>query len=227
MITLAFDTCLDACSVALFGGGSGETLAHRHVPMSRGHAEALPVLIGDVTKEAGLQPHDIGQVAITRGPGTFTGVRIGVSAARGLAISGSIPIIAISSLEALAACAMAKGPPAASVAALIDARRGEVYAAVYSSRCVETLGPCVLPADGLDEALPEGELIVIGTGASLAAAQSRRFHVSAAPALPKARIWGLHAIGQVHQPVRPLPLYLRAPDAKPTAAGAQVRLAGQ
>ena len=223
MFTLAFDTCLDVCSVALIDRSAGDVLAARHVPMTRGHAEALLPLVDDTLKEAGLVPGRLSRVAVTRGPGTFTGVRIGLSAARGLAISPDVDVVALTSLEALALCANAHDDTDRPVAALIDARRGELYGAVFSGTGTLMTDPMIVPADGISDSLPDGELRVCGTGAALAAAADSRFILSAAEPLPVASVWGPAAAAAGPRHDLPVPVYLRAPDAKPPAADARVR----
>ncbi len=221
MFTLAFDTCLDACSVALIDGRRGRILAARHELMNRGQAEALFPMIDETVKEAGMAPGDIGQVAVTSGPGTFTGVRIGLAAARGLAVASSVPVIALSSLHAIALCAIAADEPQCPVAALIDARRGEIYLAVYGPAGEEQLAPRAVPVDDAADDLPEGDLLLAGNGAKLLNAGA----VSTAPELPNAAVWGIPASRMPATDTPPSPLYLRAADAKPPGAGAQVQRA--
>ena len=223
MITLAFDTCLDACSVALFEGAEGKLLAARHELMSRGQAEALFPLIDETVKEAGLTPADIQQIAVTCGPGTFTGVRIGVAAARGLAIASNLPVIGLTSLQAIAICAIAADAPAGPVAALIDARRGELYVASYDANGVELNKPQAVAVDDAHAALPAGKVLLAGSGAKLLADRSEDWVPSSAPELPVASCWGVAAAGMAPGAEPPLPLYLRAPDAKPPAPGSQIQ----
>ena len=221
MITLAFDTCLDACSVALIDGRRNEVVAARHELMNRGQAEALFPMIDETVKEAGLAPGDIGQVAVTTGPGTFTGVRIGLAAARGLAVASEVPVIALTSLHAIALCAIAADAPNCPVAALIDARRDEIYLAVYGPSGEEQLAPRAVPVDSALAALPEGDILLAGSGATLLNAGP----VSTAPELPNAAVWGPPASRMPASDAPPSPLYLRAADAKPPGAGAQVQRA--
>ncbi|MEM8687452.1 MAG: tRNA (adenosine(37)-N6)-threonylcarbamoyltransferase complex dimerization subunit type 1 TsaB [Pseudomonadota bacterium] len=221
MITLAFDTCLDACSVALIDGRGDEVVAARHELMNRGQSEALFPLIDEAVTEAGLTPRDICQVAVTSGPGTFTGVRIGLAAARGLAVASGVRVIALSSLHAIALCAIAADEPACPVAALIDARRGEIYLALYGPSGEEQLAPRAVPVDGAWDLLPDGDVLLAGSGAKLLNAGV----VSTASELPTAAVWGLPASRMPTTDTPPSPLYLRAADAKPPRAGAQVQRA--
>ncbi|MEM1198834.1 MAG: tRNA (adenosine(37)-N6)-threonylcarbamoyltransferase complex dimerization subunit type 1 TsaB [Pseudomonadota bacterium] len=222
MFTLAFDTCLDACSVALIDGRQGTMVAARHELMNRGQAEALFPMIDETVNEAGLAPGDIAQVAVTSGPGTFTGVRIGLAAARGLAVASDLPVIALSSLHAIALCAIAADEPQCPVAALIDARRDEIYLAVYGPSGEEQLAPRAVPVDDALAALPDGDVLLAGSGAKLLSSGGV---MSSAHELPNAAVWGLPASRMPASDTPPSPLYLRAADAKPPGAGAQVQRA--
>ena len=103
MTVLAFDTTLDVCSVALLDAAANSILAERHVAMNKGHAEALHGLIGDAMGDAGIGFSEIERIVVTTGPGTFTGSRIGIAAARGFALTLGVPIAGITTLHALAA----------------------------------------------------------------------------------------------------------------------------
>ncbi|NNF79619.1 MAG: tRNA (adenosine(37)-N6)-threonylcarbamoyltransferase complex dimerization subunit type 1 TsaB [Rhizobiales bacterium] len=225
MITLAFDTCLDACSVALIDAGPGEVLAARHELMSRGQAEALFPLIDETVKEAGLAPADIRQIAVTVGPGTFTGVRIGVAAARGLAVASDLPVVGLTSLHALALCAIAADGPAVPVVSVIDARRGELYLASYAPSGEMLSEPQAVAVDEAHSILPEGEILVTGSGVKLLTGGTGSRAISSAPELPVASVWGAAGARMGAEAAPPLPLYLRAPDAKPPAPGSQVQRA--
>ena len=100
MIVLGIDTSLDACSVAIVR--DDETLTHFRESMARGQAERLAPMVHDAAKQAGVAFKDIDRVAVTTGPGSFTGVRVGLSFARALALSLDKPCIGVSTLEALA-----------------------------------------------------------------------------------------------------------------------------
>lgn len=200
-------------------------LAARHELMSRGQAEALFPLIDETVKEAGLTPADINQIAVTVGPGTFTGVRIGVAAARGLAVASDLPVVGITSLHAIALCAIAADAPAVPVAAVIDARRGELYLATYAPNGEELTAPQALGVAEAHGALPEGQIIVAGSGAKVLGGDAAPRTFSSAPELPVASVWVVAAARMSAGAAPPLPLYLRAPDAKPPAPGSKVQRA--
>lgn len=123
MKLLAIDTATEACSAALL---LGDDCRRQFQTMPRGHTEALMPMVHGLLAEAGLSLTDIDGLAVGRGPGAFTGVRIGISAAQGLALGLGLPTIAISNLAALAWLA-GPGP----VASVIDARAGGVYAGYF------------------------------------------------------------------------------------------------
>jgi tRNA threonylcarbamoyladenosine biosynthesis protein TsaB len=160
MNLLAIETATESCSVALL---SGDRLVTRSEIAPRRHAELLLPMCDEVLAEAGLKRSDLDAIAVGRGPGAFTGVRLAISAAQGIALALDIPVVPVSSLMALAAQAPDNG---ADVLAVIDARMGEVYAAVYrrNEGRIEALGEeTVGRADALR--LPHaGVLNVIGTG---------------------------------------------------------------
>ena len=136
MNILAFDTCLGAVSVAVrWRSAGGEWLTrHAHEVRERGHAERLMPMIAEVMQGAGLAFSDIGRIAVTVGPGTFTGVRGGVAAARGLALASGVTTVGATSLAVMAHQAderigTARGNRLLAVA--VDARRGAVYLQLF------------------------------------------------------------------------------------------------
>ena len=173
MNVLAFDTCMEACSVALIRGGK-ERLYSRFALMERGHAEALFPMIEAVMSEAGFGFAELTAIAVTRGPGTFTGVRAGVAAARGLALGCGAPIIAATSLEVMAlGCLGELGPRECSRGMLIahDARRGELYIQAFDGEARALSEPVIAaPTDAARLAAKSG--LVAGTGGALIAAEA-------------------------------------------------------
>jgi tRNA threonylcarbamoyl adenosine modification protein YeaZ/ribosomal-protein-alanine acetyltransferase len=100
---LVLDTCFNACSAALYDEAAGHVVASEYEAMERGHAEALGPMVERLFAEAGLKPDQLSRIAVTYGPGTFTGLRIGLSFAKGMALALKIPLIGINSLTATAA----------------------------------------------------------------------------------------------------------------------------
>ncbi|HEX2761693.1 MAG TPA: tRNA (adenosine(37)-N6)-threonylcarbamoyltransferase complex dimerization subunit type 1 TsaB [Rhizomicrobium sp.] len=218
MKILAVETCLGACSVALLQGE--QVLAHRWQAMERGHAEALAPMVEEILRGADI--HSLDRLAVTVGPGTFTGQRVGLSFMRGLRLALDKPLTGITSLEAMAAAACAetgalpiKKPGRA--AAIHDARRDEAYLALVE-KGVMTMPPRVLPFAAALEAIRNfGPCVLAGTGAPAARdALGEDFLLSSIrqpDALFVARLALLQPVPAAGAPP-PAPLYLRAPDAK-------------
>jgi tRNA threonylcarbamoyladenosine biosynthesis protein TsaB len=218
MQLLALDTSLAACSVALWRDGT--IAAAESLPMAKGQAEALVPLIQRVCAGAGTALSDVDAVGVTRGPGTFTGVRIGLATARGLALANGCPVIGVSTLVAIAATA-ALPPGPGDTLVVQDARRGEVYAELIDGTSGAGSGPMVLPLDNLAATFLARPLRLVGSGAALAADRlTGNVAVAADTVLPDpARVAALAAAqlemdGAGAFAVPPRPLYLRAPDAK-------------
>jgi tRNA threonylcarbamoyladenosine biosynthesis protein TsaB len=211
---LAADTALGACSVAVLDGA--RVLAHRFEAMERGHAEALAPMVGEAIRGSGIAFSDIDRLAVTTGPGTFTGQRVGLAFMRGLRVALKRPLVGITTLEAMCASAMDESK-LEYAAAIHDARRGEAYLALTSKSGVVIASEILL----LDEvvgriakAIPEDASIALaGTAADAVAAklkQGRATSIRQPDALWVARLAAL-APGPSEAP---RPLYLRAPDAK-------------
>jgi len=212
MIVLAFDTALAACSAALYDSGQDKVLSARHALMAKGHAEALPGMIAAVMDEAGLAMSAIDRIAVTRGPGTFTGVRIGLATARGLALALDRPAVGIGTLEALAAAVPAEGD--APVVSVIDAKRSEVYLQIFAADCTPQDNPRLASLERVADEIPENAQLV-GTGADLPAFAAFRTQAAQASALPDAASFVRRAATIEPDAALLEPLYLRAPDAKP------------
>lgn len=220
MILLAFDTAQGALSAAVSDGGDLHVVHFEE--RTRGHAEALMPLVDCVLKEAGIGFADLDALAVTVGPGTFTGLRVGLAAARGLALARSLPLVGVTTLEAIAEPA---GAAADEITiATFDARRDEIYMQAFAND-LEALTPPLLPGLGEAEAhLPQGNLLLVGTGAPLLAERlekgARSFRLSPARPQPDAAALlriarsRIEAQGLDAFRVAPEPLYIRAPDAK-------------
>jgi tRNA threonylcarbamoyladenosine biosynthesis protein TsaB len=103
MLILAIDTALDACSAAVLDTSANKTLAIESQAMKRGHAEALMPLIARVMAASGAAFAALDRIAVTTGPGSFTGLRVGLSAARGIALAANKPVVGLTTLTAYAA----------------------------------------------------------------------------------------------------------------------------
>lgn len=132
MKILALDTTSGACSVALYNGGQ---ISERFVQAERDHTRRLLPMVDEVLAEAGLALSELSAFAVSRGPGSFTGLRIAISSVQGLAFSADKPVVPVSSLAALALGARRAHPEwsEAPIVPMLDARMQQVYWGVYSS----------------------------------------------------------------------------------------------
>jgi tRNA threonylcarbamoyladenosine biosynthesis protein TsaB len=205
MRVLAADTALGACSVAVLDGE--RVLAHRWLQMERGHAEALAPMVDEAMRAAGIAFDLIDRLAVTTGPGTFTGQRVGLAFMRGLRVALKKPLTGVTTLAAMQEAAKAE-TGLIRAAALHDARRGEVYLEVAGT-------PVVLPfADAVAVLTPlQLGLALAGTAAEqmkVALPGATLSTVRQPDALWVARL----ALAMPADDKAPAPLYLRAPDAK-------------
>ncbi|MFZ1991218.1 MAG: tRNA (adenosine(37)-N6)-threonylcarbamoyltransferase complex dimerization subunit type 1 TsaB [Alphaproteobacteria bacterium] len=219
MKILALDTSGDACSVALYDARNKKLLAEERVLIERGHAEILFSQIACVTEQGDTSLKSIDRFAVTIGPGTFTGVRIGLSAARGFALAAQKPLIGLSSLEVVARGAEA--PASAIIVAAFDARRGEIYVQAFQGDATILEPMAATPAEAasaITEASSGGEVFIIGTGAEILraalASKGARAEIAPGEALPRADVLARLAANRPAATEPVMPLYLRAPDAK-------------
>ena len=227
MILLAVDTALDACAAAVAIHRDGATtLVGETEVIGRGHAECLMRVVATVLARAGLSHRDLDGHAVSIGPGSFTGIRVGVAAVRGFALASGKPAVGVSSLEALAAEARATAPGRA-VLALLDARKDEVYAQPFAADGTALAEPVVIaPARAAEIARRHGAGLV-GSGAALVAAFAPECPVLGEQAFPDvvtlARL-ALARLAEGETAVAPAPLYVRPADAKPQAHARLARL---
>lgn len=235
MNILALDTSMGVCSAAVLRTApSSRTVPSqrrevlRETEMLRGHAEALMPMIEAVLAEADLAPHALDTIAATQGPGSFTGVRIAIAAARGLALTCGAALYGTDSLTVMARRALGEAlAPDAPFAIAVDARRGMLYLGLFAADGSRLEGPLLLPPKDAANRLP-GELsLAAGSGAGLLAqaAAARGSTLQAAfPALqPGAMALAALAAESTDRSPTLRPLYLRPPDAKPQSAGLERR----
>lgn len=225
MLTLALDTSMAACSVCVYDAGPGLVLASRHDFMDRGQAEALAPMVQETMASAGVAFKGLARIAVTIGPGTFTGVRIGLAMARGLGVALSIPVTGINSLAAIA-CNETAGDLPTVVAA--DARANEIYFASYDASGRELIAPVIVKLAEAHKLIPTYPVKMLGTAADLLLEKTDKQHVrSDAGDLPVARNFVKLAASIPPSPVPPEPLYLRPPDVKPQAMKISFSTMGQ
>jgi tRNA threonylcarbamoyladenosine biosynthesis protein TsaB len=217
---LAIDTALAACSVAVFDSEANRLLANQSIPMTRGHAEALMPLVERVMADAGIAYSEIDRVAVTTGPGSFTGLRVGVAAARGIALAAEKPAVGVTTLSAFAAPHQADGR--FPVISAIDARHDHVYFQVFAPGGRALGEPRLAPLREATEAAAAAPARLVGSAAETIAAaltDDDAVPVSVEPRVAPDIAWvaRLGALaGEAASP--PVPQYLRAPDAQPQYA---------
>jgi tRNA threonylcarbamoyladenosine biosynthesis protein TsaB len=194
-------------------------LADESVGMERGHAERLAPMTAAALAKAGVAIGDLDRVGVVVGPGGFTGVRVALSFARGLGVGTGIPIVGVTSLAALAAPYWEGGP----TAAVIDARRGQVYAGLYGAGGKILVSPFVSePKQALEilgNKVAGDGVRVVGSGAGLLAPPPAGWQVSDGKEEIDAKAVARLAAAAPLPEGPPAPLYLRPPDAKPGRPG--------
>ncbi|MCP4385510.1 MAG: tRNA (adenosine(37)-N6)-threonylcarbamoyltransferase complex dimerization subunit type 1 TsaB [Hyphomicrobiales bacterium] len=215
MHLLAIDTTCERCSVGLDRTGAPPILLSETI--GRGHAEKLLPMVADVMGAAPLSFGELGRIAVTTGPGSFTGLRVGIAAARGLALVLGCSLVGVGTLDALAERARILTGPR-PVLATLAARRAEVYYQLFDRLGVPMTDPRIGPATDVVP-LVTADTVVAGSGAASviaeAGATSPVAHADTAPEI--GAVMRLARTAPV-PPEAPAPLYLRPPDAKPQGA---------
>ncbi|MDA8232015.1 MAG: tRNA (adenosine(37)-N6)-threonylcarbamoyltransferase complex dimerization subunit type 1 TsaB [Magnetospirillum sp.] len=218
MRLLAIDSATSACSAALWAGGA--VLARRHRPMARGQSEALVPMIAEVMADSGLSFADLDLLAVTVGPGAFTGIRIGLATARGLALAAGLPVAGITTTEAVAAAVPPAERGGRTVLVALDSKREDVWVQAFAPD-LSALCPIQSLAPEAAAALVTGPALVVGDAAGRVlplmtdalAADRPGWPDAAVVAALAARRW---ADGQA---LPPEPLYLRPADVTLPPAG--------
>jgi tRNA threonylcarbamoyladenosine biosynthesis protein TsaB len=226
MNILALDTSMGACSAALLrAGGAARSLYVRTEPMARGHAEALMPMVAEVLAESGVTPSDLDLIAASLGPGSFTGVRITIAAARGLALATGAKLWGTDSLTVMAQSVLADPDVKAAgrpLAVAVDARRSMLYFGLFAADGARLHGPVLIAPEDAAALLPHDVRVAAGSGAvSLAeavAATGRTLDTTLPDLQPSAPALASLAFdaGAMLPTLRPL--YLRPADAKPQAS---------
>jgi len=225
MRVLAIDTALEACSAALLDTRQGASLASQSRVMTRGHAEALLPLISNIMVQAQLDFADIDRVAVTTGPGSFTGLRVGLSAARGIGLAAGKTVVGLTTLAALAAPYIA-ADDTTSVAVAIDARHGHVYLQIFGPAGRTLIAPRIVPVAEAVRAAAVGPVRLVGSGAGMMAAIWPK--IPPALSVDERRAADIDWVARLGAAANesqsaPKPLYLRAPDAQPQDASQLAR----
>jgi tRNA threonylcarbamoyladenosine biosynthesis protein TsaB len=211
---LAFDSSGAACSAALWVGGA--VVARRFEPMQRGQAERLMPMIIETMAEGRCEFAALDLIAVTVGPGSFTGLRVGLAAARGLALAGNVRVAGVTTFDAALEALPVAATAGRSVAIALDSKRGDLFVQFYDLERRPISGPAILASARLRAAAPAGPLYVGGDGASLAAGHITAGDdvVLAAPGsfIDAGHVAALAARRGAKELLPPAPLYLRAAD---------------
>ena len=220
MRILAIDTALEACAAAVLDTEQGK-VASESLPMVRGHAEALLPLVKRVMQQADMAFSALDRIAVTTGPGSFTGLRVGIAAGRGIALAARKPVVGLTTLAAYAAPLLAQHDQT-SVTAAIDARHDHVYLQVFGPGGRMLVAPRIIAVRDAVRAAAHGPARIVGTGARMIADNWPADEPP--PVLVEDQrapdiVWvGRLGIAMNAEAAPPKPLYLRAPDAQPQAA---------
>lgn len=174
-LILCIETGTDVCSVGI--ARDGELLSLRESDQGRDHARLVAVYVDELLKETGLRPDDLNAVAVGMGPGSYTGLRIGVSFAKGLCYGLNIPLIAVGSLDAMTAVAIedyeagivaVENWDEALLCPMVDARRMEVYTQIFDSKCQpqSEVSAEVVTEQSLAQWRSDRQVVIFGNGAA-------------------------------------------------------------
>ena len=174
-LILCVETGTDICSVGI--ARDGELMSLRESDQGRDHAKQVAVFVDELLRETGVKPDELDAVAVGMGPGSYTGLRIGVSFAKGLCYGLNIPLLAVGSLEALTDVAIkdyeagiiqVEGWDEALLCPMVDARRMEVYAQIFNSRCEaqSEVSAEIITEDSFSQWRAKGKLVIFGNGAA-------------------------------------------------------------
>lgn len=223
MNILAFDCCYDSCSAAAGRGVRSLTpsIAFLSEPMASGQAERLTPMIETVMAEAGLAFAALDRIAVSIGPGTFTGARISVASARALSFATGAALVAYSSLNLMAMSPLIPAARGRRLAVATDARRGEVFFQEFNRHSLEPIGPpAVIAVDEAAAVLSGDPLTIAGSGAAALAEAGAAAGLDVEAILPRLlpdAFDMLFVAGEAPASASVLPIYLRPPDAKPLA----------
>lgn len=218
MNLLAIDTAANLCAACVWDTAAGVERGRSVADLGKGHAEFLMATIDAALKAAGCGYGDLGMLAVATGPGSFTGVRVGVATSRGLALALKIPATGVSTLDAIAEEAAAVHSRR-KVLAAIDAGRDELYLALYDELAKPIYGPVVTTMQTALEIAHRDLPVLAGTASRAIAAGLAPLPVEIGPETATADIATYARLAAARGPAagRPVPLYLREPDAKPQA----------
>jgi tRNA threonylcarbamoyladenosine biosynthesis protein TsaB len=230
MNILALDTSMGACGAAvLISDDAGQRIVRCEENMARGHAEALMPMVAEVMAGADLEFAALDLIAATLGPGSFTGVRIAIAAARGIALVTGAKLWGTDSLSVMAKAALESGVVMSGkpFAVAVDARAASLYFGLYDGEGRKREGPILESGDEAAALLPDDLAIAVGSGAErlaeAALKHGRRIDAKLLDLQPNAAALAELALEAEETLPTLRPLYLRPPDAKPQAAALVAR----
>lgn len=204
---LVIDTSGPVCAAGIYESGKDALVAQKSEMLGKGHAERLIPMIDEVLSDAGLTLKDMTRIGVTIGPGSFTGIRVGVAAARGFALSLGIPAVGVTTLQVVAEQVLEIDPPAPVLAA-IDAGRAEIFAQAFLPGGVMLTEPATYDYDAIRAMIDRFGAIAIGSGVD---AMEGRAHDP--DSYPLDRIGRIAA--RLSDDIKASPVYIRGAGAKP------------
>ncbi|MBA3447620.1 MAG: tRNA (adenosine(37)-N6)-threonylcarbamoyltransferase complex dimerization subunit type 1 TsaB [Pseudaminobacter sp.] len=217
MKLLAIDCSASLCAACVFDAEADREIGRSVLDLGKGHAEHLMAVVGEALKDAALGFSDLDAIAVSVGPGSFTGVRVAVSAARGFALALKIPAVGVTTLEALAAEARDQFG-ARNVLSALDGGREEIQAAVYDEFGAVLYAPAVITLSQAADMAKRFSAGLAGTAAKTVAAMlSPTPNTGPLAATADIAVYARLAARTAFSGEKPRPLYLREPDAKPQA----------
>ncbi len=190
-LILSIETATSVCSVALHE--KGELMNYKEINSDKSHSQLLLQYVEEVLKDAGKSKRELAAIAVSEGPGSYTGLRIGLSTAKGLCYALDIPLIAINTLDAMGL--LVDGANELLCAPMIDARRMEVYTALYDAQNHRVLAPCsmIIDSESFAEQLKFNKIMLYGNGAEKCRSVITHENVLFYEALPSAKTVGVLA----------------------------------
>jgi len=212
---LAIDTSASLCAAGVYDGEV--ELGRAVLDLGKGHAEHLMAVIDEALSAAKITYRDLNAIAVSVGPGSFTGVRVGVSTARGLALALKIQAIGVSNLEAAGAEAR-NAHPGRAVLSAFTSGRGDIQAALYDPFGNIVYDPAVIDLGQAVRLATDNDALVVGSAAVSILAENSKLQSAGAAVTADIATYARLAMRPGRSQARPVPLYLREPDAKPQAS---------
>jgi len=229
MRVLAIDTSCGACSVAVYDAAARATLAAESVAMPKGHAEALAPMVQRVMAEVEGGFATLGRIAVCIGPGSFTGIRIGLAMGRAIGVALAAPVVGVSSLLAFAGPLLADPRPGVIISA-IDANHGQIYFQLFEASGRPLFAPRVAKLRDAIRLIGGGTARLCGNAAHTIAEETARSggDFDASQATPFPDIIAIARAGAALDPssAPPRPIYVKPPDAQPSQSPTIARVEG-